>query len=49
MKKTGAIQDTGITAGEKYIIKVVAKNEVGEAISIVEVFNRSTNIGRYSR
>ena len=34
---TGATQSTGITAGEKYTIKVVAKNEIGEASKTVEV------------
>ncbi len=33
----GATQETGITAGEKYIIKVVAKNEVGEVSKTVEI------------
>ena len=36
-EETGATQSTGITAGEKYTIKVIAKNEVGEVVSIVEV------------
>ena len=33
----GATQNTGITAGEKYTIKVVAKNEAGEATKTVEI------------
>ncbi len=33
----GATQETEITAGERYIIKVVAKNEVGEVSTTVEV------------
>ena len=33
----GATQKTGITAGEKYTIKVVAKNEAGEATKTVEI------------
>ncbi len=36
-EETGATQNTGITAGEKYIIKVVAKNEVGEAVKTAEI------------
>ena len=35
--ETGATQNTGIAAGEKYIIKVVAKNEIGEVSKTVEV------------
>ena len=33
----GATQSSGIIAGEKYIIKVVAKNDVGEAIKTAEI------------
>ncbi len=35
--KTGATQETEITAGEKYMIKVVAKNEIGEVSKTVEI------------
>ncbi len=35
--KIGATQNTGIMAGEKYAIKVVAKNEIGEVSKTVEV------------
>ena len=36
-EENGATQNTGITAGEKYIIKVVAKNEIEEVSKTVEV------------
>ena len=35
--ETGATQKTEIAAGEKYMIKVVAKNEIGEVSKTVEV------------
>ncbi len=35
--ETGATQKTEIAAGEKYMIKVVAKNEIGEVTKTVEV------------
>ena len=35
--ETGATQETEITAGEKYMIKVVAKNEIGEVSKTVEI------------
>ncbi len=36
-EETGATQNTGIEVGETYIIKVIAKNEVGETIDVAEI------------
>ena len=35
--ETGATQSTGITEGENYTIKAVAKNEVGETVKTAEI------------